>query len=75
MTLAKVQEQARSLSATERAELLDWLSESLQPEDRLKIQEVWAEDAERRIDAADRGELPTVEGPSAMSELCKRLEE
>ena len=75
MTLAKVQEHARSLSATERAELLDWLWESLQPEGTLQVQERWAQDAEERIDAVDRGDLPTVDGPSAMLELRKRLEE
>lgn len=75
MTLAKVQEHARSLSATERAELLDWLWESLQQKETLKTQELWAEDAERRIDAVDCGDLSTVEGRSAMGELRKRLEQ
>ena len=74
MTLAKVQEQAQCLSAAERAELLEWLWESLQPEGTLQIQERWAADAEERISAVDRGELSTVDGPSAMRELRKKLE-
>ena len=74
MTLAKVQEQARGLSAAERAELFEWLWETLQPEGTMQIQERWAADAEERISAVDRGDLSTVDGPSAMRELRKRLE-
>ena len=60
MTLAKVQESVKELSARDRAELLDWLWDGLQPERVLQIQERWAAEAEERIDAVDRGELPTV---------------
>ena len=60
MTLAKVQESVKELSARDRAELLDWLWDRLQPERVLQIQERWAAEAEERIDAVDRGELPTV---------------
>jgi putative addiction module component (TIGR02574 family) len=69
MTLAKVQESAMELSTSERAELLDWLWDVLQPREVLEVQERWAAEAERRIDAVDRGELPTANGPAAIQEL------
>lgn len=73
MTLEKVQESAMQLSLQERAELLDWLWERLQPQDAMEIQERWAAEAEERINAVDRGELPTVDGPAAMEELRRSL--
>ena len=73
MTWAKVQESLRELSARDRAGLLDWLWDSLQPEGVLHLQERWAAEAEERIDAIDRGELSTVDGPSAMKQLRRSL--
>ena len=73
MTLAKVQESVKELSARDRAELLDWLWDRLQPERVLQIQERWAAEAEERIDAVDRGELPTVDGRTALEELRRAL--
>ena len=61
------------LTAQERAELLDWLWESLQPEAAMQLQERWAAEAEERIDAVDRGELSTTDGPTAMEELRRSL--
>ena len=73
MTLAKVQESVKELSAHDRAELLDWLWDSLQPEGVLQVQERWAVESEERIDAVDRGELPTMDGPTAMQQLRHSL--
>jgi putative addiction module component (TIGR02574 family) len=73
MTLAKVQERVMELSAPERAELLDWLWDSLQPGGVLQVQERWAVESEERIDAVDRGELPTMDGPTAMEQLRRSL--
>ncbi len=73
MTLAKVQESAMELSASERAELLDWLWDGLQPQDVLELQERWASEAEDRIDAVDRGDLPTIDGPTASERLRRSL--
>jgi len=75
MTLAKVQESAMELSASERAELLDWLWDGLQPRAVLELQERWAAEGEERIDAVERGDLPTVEGPTALEELRRSLEQ
>jgi hypothetical protein len=73
MTLAKVQEGVKGLSAHDRAELLDWLWDSLQPEGVLQVQERWAVESEERIDAVDRGELSTMDGPTAMEQLRRSL--
>ena len=40
-----------------------------------KIQEQWAAESEDRIDAVDRGELPTVDGPSGLEDLRSYLRE
>jgi putative addiction module component (TIGR02574 family) len=73
MTLERVQEGAKLLSSRERAELLDWLWENLQPEGTSEVQERWAAEAEDRIDAVERGELPTVDGPAVMEQLRSSL--
>jgi putative addiction module component (TIGR02574 family) len=73
MTLAKIQESAMGLSASERAELLDWLWDGLQPRGVLELQKRWAAEAEDRIDAVDRGDLPTIDGPTASEGLRRSL--
>ena len=49
--------------------LIDILWESLDEECVKEIEAKWAAEAAERIDAVDRGELPTVDGPSALKEL------
>lgn len=71
--LAKVQESAMELPAGERAELLDWLWDTLQPQGVLELQERWAAGAEQRIEAVERGELTTVDGPTALAGLRRSL--
>jgi hypothetical protein len=39
------------------------------------IEADWAAESELRIDAVDRGELPTVDGPTALRELRSCLRE
>ena len=73
MTFANMQEEAMRLSNQERAELLDWLWETLQSEDTLQIQGRWVAETEKRIDAVDQGTLPTVNGPRAMQDLRRSL--
>jgi len=53
--------------------LIDILWESLD-EDRInEIEKKWAAESEERIDAVDRGELPTIDGPTALGELRSSL--
>jgi putative addiction module component (TIGR02574 family) len=69
MSLTSIKEEILRLSSTERAMLIDILWESLD-EERLRDNEgKWAAESEERIDAVDRGELQTVDGPSTLQEL------
>ena len=63
----------RGLEPAERAALIDVLWESLD-EERIKETEAkWAAESEDRLDAFERGELPAVDGPTALEELRKSL--
>jgi len=57
---AQVLEKALALPPEERAELADRLLSSLDEERHRRIDELWAEEAENRIDAFERGELEAV---------------
>ena len=73
MNLTSIQEEIVRLSSAERAKLIDILWESLD-EERIKVIEArWAAESEERIDAVDRGELQTVDGPSALRDLRSSL--
>jgi putative addiction module component (TIGR02574 family) len=73
MSLTSIQDEIVLLSSTERAMLIDILWESLD-EDRVKeIEAKWAAESEERIDAVDRGELQTVDGPTALGDLRSSL--
>lgn len=69
MSLTSIQQEISRLSSAERAMLIDILWESLDEERVKEIEAKWAAESEERIDAVDRGELPTVDGPSALGEL------
>jgi len=56
-TGAQVLEKALSLPPSERAELADGLLSSLDASPDHRIDELWAQEAEDRIDAFERGEI------------------
>ena len=58
-TADKVLKEALHLSAAERAAVAESLLSSLDQPDP-QIDQLWAKEAESRIDAADRGEMETV---------------
>ena len=73
MSLAYIKHEIEKLDPAERAALIDVLWESLD-EDRIKETEAkWAVESEDRIDAFERGELPAVDGPSAIEDLRSSL--
>ena len=73
MNLASIQHEIEKLDPAERAALIDVLWESL-AEDRIKETEAkWAAESEDRVDAFERGELPAVDGPSAIEKLRSSL--
>lgn len=55
-SLQQVLQQARALSAEDRAKLVETLLESLQPPIS-DVEKAWAEEIEQRIAAFDRGEI------------------
>ena len=73
MSLTSIQEQISLLSSDERAKLIDILWESLDEKRVKEIEAKWAAESEERIDAVDRGELRTIEGPSALRDLRSSL--
>jgi putative addiction module component (TIGR02574 family) len=72
MSLASLQQEISRLSSTERLMLIDLLWESLD-ETRVKEIDEWVAEKEDRIDAFDRGELQTVDGPSSLRDLRSSL--
>lgn len=70
-SLKQIEEQARALSAEERAKLAESMLESL----RAPVSDVeaaWAEEIERRVAAFDRGEIPSYPAEDVFAE-ARRL--
>lgn len=66
-SLKQIEEQARALSAEERAKLAESMLESL----RAPVSDVeaaWAEEIERRVAAFDRGEVPSYPAEDVFAE-------
>jgi len=62
---AQVLEEALSLPPLERAELADRLLTSLDSSPDHKLDALWAEEAEDRLDAFERGEIKAVSAKEA----------
>jgi len=73
MSLTSIQKEIELLSSAERAMLIDIIWESLDEERVKEIEAKWAAESEERIDAVDRGELGTVDGPAALRDLRSSL--
>lgn len=73
MSFATIKDEIPRLTSTERAMLIDLLWESLDEARVKEIEGKWAAESEARIDAVERGELETVDGPSAIQELRSSL--
>lgn len=63
---------ALSLAPGARAMLADHLLESLDWEDQKRIDAVWAEEAERRMQEIRDGKVETIDGEQVMRELRAR---
>ena len=59
---AELLEEALALPLAERAEIVDRLLASLETEPDRRIDELWAQEAEDRLDALERREIKTVSG-------------
>jgi putative addiction module component (TIGR02574 family) len=71
-TLKELEEQARALTAEERARLAEVLLESLQDAPIAEIEAAWDAEIEQRIPAYDRGELQTFSAEDVFAE-ARRL--
>jgi putative addiction module component (TIGR02574 family) len=70
-SLEQIEEQARALSAEERAKLAESLLESLHSPVS-EVEAAWAEEIERRVAAFDRGEIPSYPAEDVFAE-ARRL--
>lgn len=66
---AEVFQEALSLPLDERAELIERLLPSLDTPDRQRIDALWAQEAEDRLDAFERGEIKTISAKEVFDKI------
>ena len=69
----KIEKQAQSLTARERARLALMLIESLDPDDDEDVEELWLDEAERRLAAYDAGKTEARSADEVFAEIEKKL--
>jgi putative addiction module component (TIGR02574 family) len=70
----KVIQEALSLSPQDRAEILERLLATFQEPPGAELDELWAQEAEDRIDAFDRGELGSVSAEEVFARIERQRE-
>jgi putative addiction module component (TIGR02574 family) len=68
----KIMEEALKLSPMDRADLIEKLLSSFELSDRDEIDKLWAEEAESRINAYERGEIKSQPASKVFDEINKR---
>ena len=68
----EVFQEALSLPLNERAELIERLLSSLNTPNRQRIDALWAQEAEDRLDAFERGEIKTISGQEVFDKINKQ---
>jgi putative addiction module component (TIGR02574 family) len=68
----KMREEALSLPVELRVQLVDELLKSLHVPAEEDVDALWAEEAERRVDQVDRGEVETVPGETVFERAWAR---
>ena len=68
-----IEERLSQLPVKERARLALELIESLEPGADESVDELWLDEAERRLEAYDQGSLQARDMDDAMSEIERRL--
>ncbi len=71
-SLKNIEDQARALSAEDRARLAESMLESLRPA-ITEIEVAWAEEVEECVNAFDRGEIPSCSAEEAFAEAHQIL--
>jgi putative addiction module component (TIGR02574 family) len=69
---AQILKDALSLQPAERAELVDRLLASLDLPTQEKIDELWAQEAEDRLNSFEQGEMKAIPAEEVFGELFKR---
>lgn len=64
--------EALSLPPIERAQLAERLLSSLDSPSRQRADELWAQEAEDRLDAFERGEIKTITAKQVFNEVGKQ---
>jgi len=68
----QILKRALSLSPIERAELIEKLFHSFEFSDRKSIDSLWADEAEKRIDAFEKGSLPAISAKKVFKKIEKK---
>jgi putative addiction module component (TIGR02574 family) len=71
--LKSIEEQARALSAEDRARLAESMLESLHTS-IAEIEALWAEEIEERVSAFDRGEIPSYSAEEVFAKAHQTLQ-
>ncbi len=69
---ARILQDALSLPPTERVALVERLLASLDSPVREHIDALWGQEAEDRLEAFERGEIPTIAAKDVFDEIGKR---
>jgi putative addiction module component (TIGR02574 family) len=72
VSLKQIEDQARALSAEERAKLAESMLESLHAPVS-EVEAAWADEIERRVAAFDRGEIPSYPAEDVFAEARRLL--
>ena len=72
VSLEQLEDQARNLSAEERAKLAQSMLESLHAP-VAEVEAAWSEEIARRVAAFDRGEIPTYSAEDVFAEARRLL--
>ena len=71
--LKNIEDQARALSAEDRARLAESMLESLHTS-ITELEAAWAEEIEERVNAFDRGEIPAYSAEEVFAEAYQNLQ-
>ncbi len=69
---ARILQDSLSLPPTERAALIERLLASLDSPARQHIDALWAEEAEDRLEAFERGDIPTIAAKEVFEDIRER---
>lgn len=74
MTTAELTAEILKLPSEEIVKVVEALLNRINPV-LVEVDEVWGQEAERRVDAFEKGEISAIDGDSAMRSLKERLKD